>query len=64
MTTLERLRMFGSPVPKGLSVRVVDAGTKLGGEVVNDANTVQKGSELFMTKKTFDEIRKNCKNII
>ncbi|WP_151792011.1 hypothetical protein [Acinetobacter soli] len=64
MTTLERLRMFGSPIPKGLAVRVVDAGTKLGVEVVNDSNTVQKGSELFMTQKTFDEIRKNCKTII
>ena len=63
MTILERLKMFGSPIPPSLSVMVVDAGTKLDGEAVTDTNTVRKGSELFMTQKTFDAIRKEFKNI-
>lgn len=63
MTILERLKMFGSPMLSGLSVMVVDTGTKLDGEMVTDTNTVRKGSELFMTQKTFDAIREKCNAI-
>lgn len=60
MTILERIKMFSSTQKTGLSVTVVEKDTVLGDQVVNDANMVIQGSNLYLTQKNYEDLRMEC----
>lgn len=60
----ERIKLFGSPIPQGINLRVVESGTIIDGRSVTDTNVVLKDSDLFLTQKIFEKIKERCKEII
>ncbi|GEM_PF-2438688 len=57
----EHIRLFGSPIPQGINLRVVESGTIVEEKAVTDTNVVLKDSDLFLTQKIFEKIKERCK---
>ncbi|HEE5517580.1 hypothetical protein IC789_09075 [Acinetobacter seifertii] len=60
----ERIKLFGSPIPQGINLRVVESGTVVEGRSVTDTNVVLKDSDLFLTQKIFEKLKESCKEIL
>ncbi|AZP30409.1 hypothetical protein DLK06_15735 [Acinetobacter pittii] len=60
LTLEERVRLFGSPIPEGFTVRVVESGTVINDEIVSDTKVVANGYDLYMTDKVFETMRDKC----
>ncbi|HEE5839034.1 TPA: hypothetical protein R7P54_001023 [Acinetobacter baumannii] len=60
----EHIRLFGSPIPQGINLRVVESGTIVEGKAITDTNVVLKDSDLFLTQKIFEKIKERCKEIL
>ncbi|MCF4281324.1 hypothetical protein [Acinetobacter baumannii] len=60
----EHIRLFGSPIPQGINLRVVESGTIVEEKAVTDTNVVLKDSDLFLTQKIFEKIKERCKEIL
>lgn len=60
----EHIRLFGSPIPQGINLRVVESGTIVEGKAITDTNVVLKDSDLFLAQKIFEKIKERCKEIL
>ncbi|HFE8665553.1 TPA: hypothetical protein ACGAPI_001044 [Acinetobacter baumannii] len=60
----EHIKLFGSPIPQGINLQVVESGTIVEGRSVTDTNVVLKNSDLFVTQKIFESIRESCKELV
>ncbi|CAM0593414.1 TPA: hypothetical protein RP335_002450 [Acinetobacter baumannii] len=60
----EHIKLFGSPIPQGINLRVVESGTIVEGRSVTDTNIVLKNSDLYLTQKIYDSIREICEEFV